>query len=134
MCTSTSMFPDPVLYQRYGPIPSHSCNVEAFPIPYLGALERIAHVVGGWSSDTARAYAISHARGLARPLRTQLSHSLGDGVSHTEVTATRTLLTGATGVRRGRRGGRRAATPTDRPRVFIKLYILKFPGVGVATG
>ena len=46
MCTSTSMFPDPVLYQRYGPIPSHSCNVEAFPIPYLGALERVVHVVG----------------------------------------------------------------------------------------
>ena len=53
MYTSTSMFPDPILYQRYDPIPSHSCNVEAFPIPYLGALERVVHVVGGWSSDTA---------------------------------------------------------------------------------
>ena len=44
----------PCLVSALLPIPSRSCNVEAFPIPYLGALERVAHVVGGWSSDTPR--------------------------------------------------------------------------------
>ena len=61
----------PVLYQRYGPIPSRSCNVEAFPIPYLGALERVVHVVGGWSSDTA----VPAPRARAH-LGSAISHSL----------------------------------------------------------
>ena len=66
----------PVLYQRYGPIPSRSCNVEAFPIPYLGALERVAHVVGGWSSDTPRARASLSSLDLTHP-RSEECVSLG---------------------------------------------------------
>jgi hypothetical protein len=36
----------PCLVSALRPIPSRPCNVEAFPIPYLGALVRVAHV--GW--------------------------------------------------------------------------------------
>ena len=36
----------PCLVSALRPIPSRPCNVEAFPIPCLGALVRVAHV--GW--------------------------------------------------------------------------------------